>query len=285
MMRLKNPVHEFDKTIDECCSGITGNKILFDKLSKNKGYLINQGLSYLEFAAKGELYLIPHIDSSNDDNPKVISELRRADLVKIYDQYFVAGAKPARKIYESILSAAKEQCPFCGGIGVPRNLDHFLPKTHFPQFSLFPRNLVPACRDCNMDGKGQKFSKNAEDQIIQPYLDNDRFFVEQWIFCRYHLGNGAVPGDFEYFADAPTNWPEVDKKRAEKHFSDFDLGKRYGIKAAERLGLVLRQVQTLKDKNLDAEIKSIIFQPPIDAAPFPNHWTVGMHQALMKDLI
>lgn len=285
MMRLKNPIFDFDKTIDECCLGITGNNNLLGRLNANKVYLADQGVGYLESAAKGELYLIPKIDSTNDDNPIVVNELRRADLIKVYDQYFVGGTKPARKIYESILSSAKEQCPFCGGIGVPRNLDHFLPKAHFPQFSLFPRNLVPACRDCNMDGKGQKFSISAEDQIIQPYLDNDRFFVEQWIFCTYHLGHGAVPGHFEYFVEAPINWQEVDIKRAKKHFSDFDLGRRYGIKAAERLGLVLRQVQTLKDKNLEAELRSIIFQPPIDMAPFPNHWTVGMHQALMKELI
>ena len=284
MMRLKDPALDFDKIIDECCLGISGNKILLDRVSNNKDYLINQGENYLSSGKKGELHLIPPIDNSKDKDPIVINELRRSDLVKVYDQYFVADAKPARKIYEALLNSAKEQCPFCGGIGVPRNLDHFLPKAHFPQFSIFPRNLIPACRDCNMDGKGQKFSINAEDQIIQPYLDNDRFFLEQWIFCKYHVGHGNIPGNFEYFAEAPNNWPAIDKRRAKKHFSDFDLGRRYGIKAAERLGLVLHQIQIIRRKNLDAEVKSIVLQPPIDSAPFLNHWTVAMHQALIKEL-
>jgi hypothetical protein len=83
-------------------------------------------------------------------------------------KYFVPEEKPARTIYDSLLNSAKEKCPFCGGIGTPRNLDHFLPKAHFPQFSVLPRNLIPACRDCNMDGKGHAFATNAEDQIILP---------------------------------------------------------------------------------------------------------------------
>lgn len=284
MMRLKDPSLNFEKIIDECCLGICGNQILLDKVVKSRGYLVSQGISYLESGAKGELHLIPAIDSTNDKDPIVNDDLRRSDLVKVYDQYFVGGNKPARKMYDSLLSSAKEQCPFCGGIGVPRNLDHFLPKAHFPQFSVFPRNLIPACRDCNMDGKGQKFSKNAEDQIIQPYLDDDRFFKEQWIFCKYNFGVGSIPGDFEYFTAAPNGWADIEKKRAAKHFSDFNLARRYGIKAAERLGSVLLQMEILKAKNLHAEINSIVLQPPIDSAPFPNHWSVGMHQALIKAL-
>lgn len=281
MMRLNDPIYDFEKTIDDCCLGITGNNTLLGRIEKGRGSLITQGDSYLKSAMKGELYLIDPINIENEKDPIVFDNLRKSDLVKVYDQYFVSDIKPARKIYESLLNSAKEKCPFCGGIGVPRNLDHFLPKAHFPQFSIFPRNLVPACRDCNMDGKGQSFSTYAEDQIIQPYLDHDRFFLEQWIYCKYNIGDGNIPGDFEYFVDPPVEWSEIDKGRVRKHFSDFNLSKRYGIKAAEYLGTILRQVNYLEDRDLRQEIKAIIFQPGIDAVPFPNHWSLGMYQALV----
>lgn len=283
MMRLSEPQYSSEQTLDECVVGITGNVALREKLTSSKSTLTAAGDEYLKAAGTGDLHNIPPINTDVDDDPVVINTLKKSELVKIYDQYFVPDDKPARKIYDSLLNAAKEKCPFCGGIGTPRNLDHFLPKAHFPQFSVLPYNLVPACRDCNMDGKGQGFAKNAEDQIIQPYADKNRFFMDQWIFATYHTGAHEQPGAFMYFTAPPEDWPEVDKLRARKHFEDFNLARRYATKAAELLGTTLRQVTSMEREGLDkAVIRSILLQPAADAAPFANHWQKGMYQALIK---
>ena len=246
MMRLSEPQYSFEQTLDECVAGITGNAALRNKLASSRLDLTAAGDGYLNAVGTGELHTIQPINTDVDDDPVVINTLKKSELVKIYDQYFVPEDKPARKIYNTLLNAAKEKCPFCGGIGTPRNLDHFLPKAHFPQFSILPRNLVPSCRDCNMDGKGHDFATNAEDQIIQPYADKDRFFIEQWIFATYNAGIYGEPGEFEYYTSPPEGWPEVDKLRVRKHFKDFDLAKRYATKAAELLGTVLNQIKVFK---------------------------------------
>lgn len=285
MMRLSEPQYSFEQTLDECVAGITGDAALRLKLASSKLGFTAVEAEYLNAAGTGELHTIPPINTDVDADPVVINLLKKSELVKIYDQYFVPEQKPARKIYDALLNAAKEKCPFCGGIGTPRNLDHFLPKAHFPQFSVLPRNLVPACRDCNMDGKGHAFATNAEDQIIQPYADKDRFFIEQWIFATYHTGNNGEPGDFEYYTSPPEGWSDVDKLRVRKHFKDFDLAKRYATKAAELLGTVLNQIKTMGQAGLEiGVIKSILLQPGVDAAPFVNHWQKGMYQALMHAL-
>ena len=285
MMRLSEPQSSFEEPLDECVSGITGNAELRQKLSSNKPDLTMAEAQYLVAAGNGELYTILPIKTDGNADPVVINTLKKSDLVKIYDQYFVPEKKPARKIYDALLNAAKEKCPFCGGIGTPRNLDHFLPKAHFPQFSVQPYNLVPACRDCNMDGKGDTFVTSAEDQIIQPYVDNDRFFLDQWIFAIYYAGNGEEPGEFEYFVNPPDGWCEVDKQRVRKHFADFDLARRYTTKAAELLGTVLLQIDSLCHAGIDSEtINAALLQPGIDAAPFVNHWRMGMFQALKHAL-
>jgi len=179
-MRLSEPQYSCEETIDECLNGITGNTALRQKLTDSKPALLAVEAPYAEAAANGELHTIAPINNTEETlDPVAVNTLAKSDLIKIYDQYFVAKAKPARKIYDSLLNAAKEKCPFCGGIGTPRNLDHFLPKTHFPQFSILPCNLVPACRDCNMDGKAHAYATTPEDQIIQPYVDDDKFFIEQ----------------------------------------------------------------------------------------------------------
>lgn len=39
-------------------------------------------------------------------------------------------------------------CPFCGNPIKPDTLDHFIPKDLWPEYSIFPNNLVPQCRKC-----------------------------------------------------------------------------------------------------------------------------------------
>lgn len=282
MMRLSEPKYTFDQTIDECILGITGNESLRRNLITSKEDLKDAGRQYESALNTGELYTIQPVNV-DDDDPEVVNVLTKSDLVKVYEQYFRAGGKPARKIYDAILNAAKDRCPFCGGIGTPRNLDHFLPKAFYPQFSVFPGNLVPSCRDCNMDGKAYDFAKIAEDQIIQPYSDNQNFFVDQWVFATYIAGSDGEPGEFEYYVSPPEGWPEEDKQRAQKHFLDFDLAKRYATKAAEQLGTVLRQMRSMERENLDSKIiQSVLLQPGVDAAQFPNHWHKAMFQALIQ---
>lgn len=281
MMRLSEPHYSFEQSLDECSAGITGNDALRQKLDSSKNDLITGGLDYSAAAMTGELYTIKPIDNAKNEDPIVIQELTKSELVKLYGQYFVPKKKPARKIYESLLNAAKEKCPYCGGIGKPRNLDHYLPEAQFPQFSLLPRNLVPACRDCNMDGNPVLFATTAEDQIIQPYLDDDRFFLEQWIFAIYQSDDNGEPGTFEYFVKVPEGWRDVDKYRVQKHFEEFGLALRYSTKAAELLGTVLLQIEALRKVGLDnGVINTSLLKPGVAAAPFVNHWQRGMYQAL-----
>ena len=282
MMRLSKPQYSFEQTLKACIAGITGNAALQQKLIFSMSDLKTVEATYIGAAETGGLYIISPIDTDEDSDPVVLNTMRKFELVKIYDQYFVPEEKPARIIYDALLNSAKEECPFCGGIGTPRNLDHFLPKAHFPQFAVLPRNLVPACRDCNMGGKGQAFATNAEDQIIHPYADDDRFFLEQWIFATYHEGNEVEPGEFEYYTSPSEDWTAVDKQRVRTHFKDFNLAKRYAVKAAQQLGTVLQQIKCMERAGIDRSIiQNVLLQPGVDAAPFANHWQKGMYQALM----
>ncbi|MBQ0798301.1 MAG: HNH endonuclease [Porticoccaceae bacterium] len=286
MMRLSEPQYSFEQTIDECILGITGNDSLRQKLITSKESLTDAGIKYTSAIDTGELYTILPVNTNENNDPVVINTLKKNELVKAYDQYFRPRKKPARKIYDALLNAALDKCPFCGGIGTPRNLDHFLPKAHYPQFSVLPHNLVPSCRDCNMDGKAENFAKNAEEQIIQPYSDNERFFIEQWVFAKYIASSDGEPGEFEYHTSPPEGWSEVDKQRVQKHFDDFNLAKRYATKAAEQLGTVLSQINSMEQENIDISvIQSVLLQPGIDAAQFPNHWQKGMYQALIQHYI
>lgn len=284
MLRLGMPPYTYSQTLESCRNGITGNTDLLQKLDGNSVLLETIADSYLASASSGELYTIQAPQSDHNKDPAIIGDLKKSDLIKIYEYYFANMDKPARVIYDAIMTAANEKCPFCGGIGRPSNLDHYLPKAYFPQFSVLPLNLVPSCRDCNMGEKRSDFATNEEDQVLQPYLDHDHFFFEQWVFASYLPGIGSEPGVVEYFVHPPEHWSNAHKKRVEKHFRDFNLGLRFSKEAGPRLVTYLAQMRALMGIALSIEVaKSVILQPVVDTAPYVNHWERVMCLALIKD--
>lgn len=59
-------------------------------------------------------------------------------------------------------------CPMCGSFGTGQ-ADHFVPKATYPEFSLFARNLVPACK-CNQTKLASYKGAHGE-RILHPYFD------------------------------------------------------------------------------------------------------------------
>ncbi|GAB7535752.1 HNH endonuclease [Burkholderia sp. 3C] len=286
MMRLSEPKYTAEQAVDKCIEGITGNNVLKAKVMLSKLSLVQGSGRYLESAEVGKLIEIVALDVRAPDDVAVIDQLTKSDLIKLYDNYFSKIKKPARDIYDSLLNSALERCPFCGGIGIPRNLDHFLPKSIFPQFSIVPGNLVPSCLDCNLGEKGEGFAQLEEEQIIHPYAENGHFFDEQWIFARYKESGDGSPGVFDYYVAPPGHWNEVDKARVAAHFVKFGLGKRFSIKAAEGLGTNLKQIERMTRHGLsDQDVCEVLLQPGIDEAPFVNHWQRGKYQALAEHVL
>lgn len=80
--------------------------------------------------------------------------------------------KPPKNFYyiDKLRDSVNGSCPVCGG-AAPFTLDHHLPKDIFPQFSLYSRNLVPACSRCNQV-KGTKYcGSNYGERGVHPYFD------------------------------------------------------------------------------------------------------------------
>ncbi|MFZ4874384.1 HNH endonuclease [Janthinobacterium sp. Mn2066] len=281
MMRLENPKADFATTLDTCIVGITGNNAFLQKMKDGKVALLQAGTDYVDHGGKGTLSSIQPISTYLSKDPIVVGALAKSELVNLYEYYFRNEEKASRTLYDRLLSSADDDCPFCGGIGRPKNLDHFLPKAHFPQYSVFPQNLVPSCRDCNMDGKATAFATRPEDQLIQPYVDNDHFFNEQWIYAECVLNAANMPKAVRYFVKPPEGWDGISKLRVQKHFDDFGLGSRYAIQTAKLLKTSVDQIVNSRNLGLENEsIRKALLEPGVNNAPFINHWMRGMYQAL-----
>jgi hypothetical protein len=275
MMRMSEPNITHDEALQSCRNGITGNGQLLKRLNRAAVELGVHANNYHTLATSGVLYTIP-------PNLPVVGQLTKDDLIKLYE-YYLVGKLPGRSLYDALLAAANEKCPFCGGIGRPRNLDHFMPKTRFPQFSILPINLIPSCRDCNMDGKGQAFARTAQEQILHPFLDAAHFFEDQWLFAEY-ITDDNDPNFIRYYTNPPAAWTAVDQNRVRQHFIDFDIAQRYTTQAGSHLPEIEAQLSTFLEVDTVDSFKQLILQPVIDAATFTNHWKRVMYLAISDAL-
>ncbi|PDS68851.1 HNH endonuclease [Rhizobium phaseoli] len=169
-------------------------------------------------------------------HPEVVirGTLTKGALVDLYGKYLVGG-EAAREIYDELLVSSDGRCPFCGGIGQVHTVDHYLPKSSFPVYSVLPDNLIPCCRDCNT-GKMASFATTQKDQTLHPYLDAPSFFSERWVgamVCR------TDPIAVEFTCSPPDEWSDIDKMRAQAHFDQYNLANRYRIQAGAELARVI----------------------------------------------
>jgi hypothetical protein len=280
MKRMPEPSVTYAEALGACREGIDNAAPIATKLDESVADLNTVANHYRATATLGQLYTIACIIG---DDPLVVSNLKKSELIKLYEYYF-RDKKPGRDLYDKILASANEQCPFCGGIGRPRNLDHYVPKAHFPQFSVLPINLIPSCRDCNMDGKGQAYATSAEMQILHPIMEAQHFFDTQWVFGEYTSAVGSDPSFITYYVDPPDHWNDIDKARVRQHFKIFDIAKRYSIQTAPSLVDVEAVIETLKRIDPHVDFKAIVLQPVINQLSFLNHWKRVMYVTLMEAL-
>jgi hypothetical protein len=282
MIKLPAPPYTFDQVVENCLENMVNKPRLKARLIAGKTELDDEIQKYLQKAQNGELHTLHPLPRVKNTDPVVVSDLKKSELMNLYEEYLRNKEKPGRVIYDKLLASANNNCPYCGGIGRPKNLDHYLPKAKFPQFSILPKNLVPSCRDCNMEGKGQAFSSLAGRQVIHPFFDEPHFFEEQWIFGSYNPDDEPF-GSMTFFVKPPNHWPETDRLRVKNHFIDFDLGLRYSKEAGVRLVSLMPQINNLTDMGLELdEVKQALFNPSIAGLPHANHWERVMSLAIIE---
>jgi hypothetical protein len=103
-----------------------------------------------------------HITADKPFRVKYGAKLRAA-YKKTYE------GKPLFWLRTELLAVAGNRCPSCGGAR-PVTLDHHLAQTPFPEFAIFPLNLIAMCGPCNQH-KSASTGKTIATAFIHPYLD------------------------------------------------------------------------------------------------------------------
>jgi hypothetical protein len=97
-------------------------------------------------------------------NPAGVSSELQTGLKKNY-----SSPPNSLQYIKQIRASSPRVCPMCGSLKTT-SLDHVLPKEHYPEFSIFSKNLVPAC-DCNTKRKTDTRNLATGARVLHPYFD------------------------------------------------------------------------------------------------------------------
>ncbi|ENM5797471.1 hypothetical protein NTH31_001422 [Vibrio mimicus] len=129
-----------------------------------------------------------------------LSDKLRIALIKHYKQ-------PPKIVdfLEALRKSSPESCPMCGGFK-PSTLDHVLPKEDFPVWSIFSKNLVPACSCNSVRGTALKGAPVTRARVLHPYFDD--CLSERLLTTRFKHDQDFkwVKAELDY---ADSNHPEI----------------------------------------------------------------------------
>lgn len=86
-----------------------------------------------------------------------------------YDNSKKAMAKLHAKIIEANGGKIVLKCPICG-LRDTSDMDHYVPRQLFPEYSIHAYNLIPTCHQCNID-KSNLWCENGHRLIFNAYYD------------------------------------------------------------------------------------------------------------------
>ncbi|WP_122047229.1 hypothetical protein [Vibrio atlanticus] len=146
-------------------------------LAVNSGKKTVRNLIRLEPYLRHSYHAYDTIINSHQIEPAKSRFEKQAKWLKLYFE------KPPTDL-DSVISTRRdnkelEQCPFCGRPCIPTILDHFIPKTKWPEYSLYPNNLVNQCSKCSSK-KWEHYYCNVNNnaKFIHPLYSNLLSLVE-----------------------------------------------------------------------------------------------------------
>lgn len=221
MRKLSAPTDSVQDVFLTCIESYQ-NTELKDRLKSITPVLVEAASRFEDCVLTSRTHTIPVADS-------VDGKVNKDEMVNIYNSKFVGG--PGRPYYDKYMSlSANGKCPFCG-IGIVSTLDHYLPKSKYPALALTPKNMIPACRDCNLGAKKAFSPQDSAQEPLHPYFDD----VEQdiWLSVKFDVkGKDLIPF---YFVHRPTTWDELLFSRVVNHMKLYNLYTLYAIHAAEEI--------------------------------------------------
>ena len=272
MRKLEKPSLDPLTLFDSCLAGVPGADRA--RIATARQFVQEIAAAYESQASTGALCSIS--PRAAGANALVAGLATGQDFVSLYERHMVPRAKPARTHYDDLLLLRSPRCPYCA-LGHSSTLDHYLPKSRYPDFSVTPCNLVPACRDCQSK-KGFRIALSPSLQTLHPYFDGGHFVTETWLVAAIHPG---TPFSATFNADPPNHWSAIDQDRVRQHVEQHALASRFAIESASELAILRTLNRSHRASGQTDLIRaSLEAQRDANIAIHRNSWQSALYSAL-----
>lgn len=241
------------------------SKELKQKIEESKDFFKRRYNHYDNYATLGTFNILVNRNYNN-----IVKRVdQKANMILLYDK-MTQEKTQVRKYYKT-LREMTTKCPYCG-FGTVSTLDHYLPKSKYPIYAVYPNNLVPSCYSCNTTKLA------STDVTLHPYYDNVE--NEQWLFCEVICSDSIF---FKYRVDQSVFNSSL-YERIKTHFKVFDLQTSFTGFASDELSGYLQSIYTyLEQMNIDGLIADVKDRYDSNLAFKKNHWRTALYQALHND--
>jgi 5-methylcytosine-specific restriction endonuclease McrA len=172
--------------------------------------------------------------------PSSLVNPRRRDCLHCYDSI----TKPLDRLLSDILQIVPQSCStlcqYCL-IGEVDDVDHYVPKSAFPEFAVLPRNLVPVCPKCNRL-KGEAWVTNGARDIFSLYYEETPALPYLAVTVNF-VGLARASIKFSLEHRPPMSLAQFN--RVGRHFTVLNLIDRYKRAAVEQLAEFLTSARAI----------------------------------------
>jgi hypothetical protein len=252
------------------CLGATADPNLHARLTAITTNLATAGAMYQANAAAATLNLVPRVQS--------VGAVTKPELTELYEAHLSKTKGAARAVYDRIRNAApNNRCPLCG-VGNVAHCDHHLPKSRYPDLSILPINLVPACHFCN-DKKRAKFPATVGQQTFHPYFDQ-HLLADPWVSATLHPGPPPV---LVFNTAPPSTWSAIDGDRVRRHFEACGLAITFTTNANDELPIVRDRLILQASRGGIAAVQQFLNDERDLHSVRPNSWQNATYRTLAAD--
>ncbi|WP_366985281.1 HNH endonuclease [Bacillus thuringiensis] len=264
MLKLDIPNLNYQNILIKCVDGIQ-DKELQKKVYLNISNFINRAENYKELAKIGKLF---QIDGELKD------KFSYKEMIFLYGK--LRDSKHSRTYYDYLLGTSID-CPYCG-VQLSASIDHYLPKMHYPMYSIDPVNLVPCCSDCNSKKSEHKQLEGQE--TFHPYFD--KISESQFLFAKAVEIEGNVA--FKYYLQQPDDLEDAAFIKLSNHFNKLQLEGFYSILASKEIHTQIYELKRLERMGGYEEVANWLednYLTNLHAGI--NSWQTALYEGLRKD--
>lgn len=256
-------------------------KDVYAEVIKNKSNNNQIELKVLELTVlnRFEDYENNKLELSNITKSPIQGELHIGILKGCYtrDNKYYMGRLTAH-IIAAQNKHVRSNCPYCG-LATPDTIDHYLPRTKFPEFSILPINMIPSCGTCNRI-KNDDWIEDGVRSSINFYYDSFIKYKYLFTYISFNEGNIKYPTvtcKLEYPNELTQNQFSI----VLSHYKSLNLLSKYETSCESELSNVYNEISEAKEVDITQHKKALERRRmALERNLGINHWRTSLYQAL-----